>query len=309
MEVLQYPVALWNELDRIEQQFDEKSSLRWMHDYWWLSFVFSVTYLLLIFVGTRAMKDREPFDLRKGLCMWSTGLSVFSAYACIKIFPMLWNLGRFGGFAYTVCDTSFYIGSTGMGVWAFLFPFSKLPELIDTAFIVLRKSKLSFLHYYHHFSVFIYCWYSYAFPISTGVWFGTINFFVHSIMYAYYAVKASGRNPPRIIAKAITTLQLSQMFFGIFLNYSAFKAFLDGKVCAMDWFTIGISIFFYATYAILFGNFYYWTYVYKKSRTKAKTIDVSSSNDKNLQNGHLKNSKNNSSCINGLSLANPTQTL
>ncbi len=308
MEVSQYPVALWNELLRIEQHFDDEKSIQWMHDYWWLSFVFSGIYLLLIVVGTRAMKNREPFDLRRGLCMWSTGLSVFSVYACIRIVPMLWNLARFGGFGFTVCGTTYYVGSTGMGLWAFLFPLSKLPELVDTCFIVLRKSKLSFLHYYHHFSVFIYCWYSYAFPISTGVWFGSINFFVHAIMYGYYAVKASGRNPPRIIAKAITTLQLSQMFLGIFLNYTAFKAFFDGKVCAMDRFTIGISIFFYVTYAILFGNFYYWTYIHNKPARVAandKPNDVSG-NEKHL-NGFLKNSKNNS-CIKGMSLANPTTT-
>ena len=53
---------------------------------------------------------------------------------------------------------------------AFMFPFSKLPELFDTVFIVLRKQKLSFLHVYHHVSIFIYCWYSYAYPISTGIY-------------------------------------------------------------------------------------------------------------------------------------------
>ena len=304
MEFLQYPVAFWNELDRIEKNFDEKTSLKWMHEYWWLSFVFSGLYLCLVFLGIRVMRDKEPFDLRRGLCMWSTGLAVFSAYACIKIFPMLWNLILYGGFEYSVCDTTYLIGSTKMGIWGFLFPLSKLPELFDTVFIVLRKTKLSFLHYYHHFSVFIYCWYSYAFPISTGVWFGTVNFFVHSIMYSYYAIKASGRNPPRWFARGITTLQLSQMFLGIFLNYTAFKAFLDGKVCAMDWFTIGISIFFYATYGVLFANFYYWTYVYKRPKPQAEKV---TSNGTHAINGFLKNSKN-SSCINGLSLANHSST-
>ncbi len=305
MDLLQYPASLWTELQRIEQNFDDRSTIEWMQNYWWLSFVFSAIYLLLVYVGTTAMKNREPFDLRRGLCMWSTGLAVFSLFACVRIFPMLWNLLKLGGFEYAVCDTTYMVGSTRMGLWAFLFPLSKLPELFDTVFIVLRKTKLSFLHYYHHFSVFIYCWYSYAFPISTGVWFGTVNFFVHSVMYSYYAVKASGRHPPRFVAKAITTLQLSQMFFGIFLNYTAFKAFLDGKVCAMDWFTIGISIFFYVTYAVLFANFFYWTYLRNKSKRPAKegvkTVETTKIN------GFLKNTKN-SACVNGIALANTTST-
>ena len=46
--------------------------------------------------------------------------------------------------------------------------FSKLPELGDTIFIVLRKQRLIFLHWYHHITVFVYCWYSYGHPVATG---------------------------------------------------------------------------------------------------------------------------------------------
>ena len=53
---------------------------------------------------------------------------------------------------------------------------------------------------------------------------------------------------------------------GIFLNYMATKALLENKQCGMTFFKVGISIFFYVSYAILFGNFYYWTYIYKRPR-------------------------------------------
>ena len=216
------------------------------------------------------MENRKPYDLRRSLCMWSTGLAAFSFFACLKGFPLLYHLYRQSGFVHTACDTNYFVGSTGMGIWAFLFPFSKFPELFDTAFIVLRKSKISFLHCYHHITVFIYCWYSYAYPISTGALFGTVNFFVHAVMYTYFAVKASGRNPPRIVAKMITILQLSQMFFGIFFNVTAIRAVLMGRMCQNDWFTVGISWALYASYAILFGNFYYWTYIHKKKTVSVK---------------------------------------
>ena len=39
-------------------------------------------------------------------------------------------------------------------------------------------------------------------------------------MYAYYAVKASGRSPPKWVAKCITTVQLSQMFVGELIDFS-----------------------------------------------------------------------------------------
>ena len=244
----------------------------WMHQYWWMSFVISAIYLVLVYGGRKFMENRKPYELRSVLCMWSTALAAFSWYACIKGSPLLYHLYQTSGFVFTVCDLNYLVGVTGMGLWSFLFPLSKFPELFDTAFIVLRKSKLSFLHCYHHISVSIYCWFSYAYPISTGAWFGIVNYFVHSVMYTYYAVKASGRNPPRIIAKMITILQLSQMFFGIFFNVTAIRAAYMGRMCQTDWFTVGISWVLYASYAILFGNFYYWTYIHKKQSVSMKPV-------------------------------------
>lgn len=251
-------------LYKIEVSFDERRVIPWMRGHWHWSFYYSAIYLLLIVLGQRYMRDRKPYNLRTALCCWSAGLSLFSFYAMYRIAPIAFNMIYLGGLQHAICDTGSYLGSGGGGIWAFLFPLSKLPELVDTSFIVLRKQKLVILHWYHHVTVFIYCWFSYAFPISTGIWFGIVNYSVHAIMYAYYAVKASGRSPPRWIAKSITTIQLSQMFAGILLNYLAIKSLKESKTCEMNPFAIGISIFFYASYAIFFANFYYWTYIYKR---------------------------------------------
>ncbi len=40
-----------------------------------------------------------------------------------------------------------------------LFIISKVPETIDTLFIVLRRQQLIFLHWFHHASVLVYCFY------------------------------------------------------------------------------------------------------------------------------------------------------
>ena len=257
-------------LRKIETQFDEKKSLPWMHDRWHWSFYFSALYLLLIYLGQRYMKDKKAYNLRRELCMWSTLLAGFSIYACIRILPVSYFMVKANGWQHAICDSYSYVGSSGAGIWSFIFPFSKLFELFDTAFIVLRKQKLSFLHSYHHVSVFIYCWYSYAHPISTGIWFGIVNFFVHSVMYTYYAVKASGRSPPRWVAKTITVIQLSQMFVGVFINYVGITSLLNNVHCNTNWFAIAISIFFYVSYAILFANFFYRAYI---SRPASKSAE------------------------------------
>ncbi len=64
-------------MDRVEKRFDEKQAIAWMNTHWTWSFVFSTVYIILVFGGQRFMKDRKPFDLRRELCMWSTGLSIF----------------------------------------------------------------------------------------------------------------------------------------------------------------------------------------------------------------------------------------
>lgn len=296
---LDVPKRILNTLHIVELSFDEKRVIPWMNGHWHWSFYYSIIYLVLIYAGQRYMKDKKPYNLRRALCCWSAGLSLFSFYAAFRIYPVAYKL-FYPGIQHAICDTSSYVGSNGGGIWCFLFPLSKLPELVDTSFIVLRKQKMVFLHWYHHVTVFIYCWYSYAFPISTGIWFGIINYHVHAIMYAYYAVKASGRSPPRWVAKTITTVQLSQMFGGIFLNYMAIKALLENKTCRMSAFDIGISIFFYASYAVLFGNFFYWTYIHKRSgKTGSQgpagqsTELASNALSNGLANGHTKHGTGN----------------
>lgn len=83
---------------------------------------------------------------------WVTQKMYFthSLYAICKIFPTAYHMVYLGGWQHAMCDSRAYIGSSGGGIWAFLFPLSKLPELVDTAFIVLRKQKMVFLHWYHH---------------------------------------------------------------------------------------------------------------------------------------------------------------
>ena len=51
-----------------------------------------------------------------------------------------------------------------------LFIFSKLPELFDTAFLVLQKKKVIFLHWFHHTTVLLYCWHAYHNRIGPGIW-------------------------------------------------------------------------------------------------------------------------------------------
>ena len=92
-----------------------------------------------------------------------------------------------------------------MAFWTWMFTLSKILELGDTVFIILRKQKLIFLHWwaednsianetstfnvrYHHLTVLISVFAN--FSESYSRWSTVINFLVHSIMYTYYFLKA-----------------------------------------------------------------------------------------------------------------------
>ena len=94
-----------------------------------------------------------------------------------------------------------------------LFIFSKYLELIDTVFLVLRKRKVRFLHWYHHFSVLLYCWHAYTWEMPTGLYFAAMNYTVHAVMYFYYFLSGVLTKPPDW-ALLVTVMQLLQMVGG-----------------------------------------------------------------------------------------------
>ena len=102
-----------------------------------------------------------------------------------------------------------------------LFIFSKIPELFDTAFIVLGKKKLIFLHWYHHVTVLLYCWHSYGTRNAAGLWFIAMNYTVHAIMYFYYFLTGLGYRPKW--AFFVTIIQISQMFVGVMVCFTFFS--------------------------------------------------------------------------------------
>ena len=62
-------------------------------------------------------------------------------------------------------------GQGWVGLWTAAFIYSKLFELFDTLWLLAKKRPVIFLHWYHHLTVLLYCWHSYAARLSSGLWF------------------------------------------------------------------------------------------------------------------------------------------
>ena len=137
-----------------------------------------------------------------------------------------------------------------------LFALSKIFELGDTVLIVLRKQKLIFLHWFHHILALIYTWYSYGQNISLGRWFVSMNLFVHTIMYGYYALRSIKIILPKPIAMTITTLQIVQMIFGFYVSSHAFVAKLTNTPCDIPMKTATFGFAVYTTFFFMFGQLF-----------------------------------------------------
>lgn len=263
-----------------------------------------VLYVLLVFGGTALMRSREHFEVRGAMGVWNLALSIFSWCGALRLMPQLLATLANLGFRDAVClPSSQTYGAIGAsGFWTMLFIFSKFPELGDTAFIVLGKRKLLFLHWYHHVTVLLYTWHAYATRTSAGLWFMAMNYSVHAVMYLYFALmtwvsmytaKAKRIEDPTARDKAIrrsrslkgclgacapliTIMQLTQMVVGIGIFVAVYKFKQENEAtCFVTRSNVLAGFLMYLSYFILFTLFAVRRYCLpspKKNNDKKKEV-------------------------------------
>lgn len=137
----------------------------------------------------------------------------------------------------------------------YLYFLAKISELLDTVFFVLRKRErqISFLHMYHHTVMPMISWGATKYYpgghgtfIGKSYWFlfqkksislflfdfipylGTINSFVHIVMYSYYLLSAFGPKIQKYLwwKKHITNMQMVDSL-GFSFDYFTVKIWFD----------------------------------------------------------------------------------
>ncbi|XP_057885663.1 elongation of very long chain fatty acids protein 3 [Melospiza georgiana] len=249
-----------------EKNFNHRAARKWMEENWQKSLTISVIYLILIFGIQHFMKERRPFKLRGPLILWSFSLSLFSLVAACRIWKQLAFLVLTKGFKQSVCSQSFYVHPVSK-LWIYLFGLSKFVEMGDTLFIVLRKKKLIFLHWYHHIFTMILSWYGYKTMVAGAGWSTALNLSIHVVMYFYYSVAAMGIRVPSSITMLITTSQIVQIIGYVVMNIFIFF-WKDDKFCQYTWPLLLLSSGFYTSLLVLFSNFFVKTYLSNTQKSK-----------------------------------------
>mmetsp|Transcript_11719 Transcript_11719/g.13560 ORF Transcript_11719/g.13560 Transcript_11719/m.13560 type:complete len:461 (+) Transcript_11719:217-1599(+) len=262
----------------------------------YIPFMFSCLYIVVIFGIQSFLKSRKPFNLRNPLALWSLAIGIFSLVGSLRTVPVLTKLIATRGFGDVVCgDTrsDWLFGAEGAGLWAVWFIYSKIPELIDTLFIVLRKRKLITLHWYHHITVMTFCWHSAATLCINGIFYAAMNLTVHAFMYIFYFLAALGYRPTSF-AMYITIIQILQMFAGTAIttyviyhkkfispqplleNFGSLEwnvnpdvTFDDSPQCKVNSTNAIAGFAMYLSYLWLFCVFFYYAYLNPKKKATA----------------------------------------
>ena len=251
----------------IEVNYCLDQTAGWTYSNLWIPPLASVAYLLVIFSGKKWMQNREPYKLKRLLTLWNSLLAAFSITGFAIMFPPIVQDIVSNGYTSAVCNSQITV-SPFLSLWAYLFTLSKVFEFGDTIFIVLRKTPLSFLHWYHHVTVLLYSWYGLATRNTAGHWFAAINLGVHAVMYSYYMLKTLGLRIPSSVAKSITILQLTQFVIGLVLVITGVWQKWTGQACGINDTHIRAGFIMYGSYFLLFLNFFYHRYIKVQPKKK-----------------------------------------
>mmetsp|Transcript_13644 Transcript_13644/g.43087 ORF Transcript_13644/g.43087 Transcript_13644/m.43087 type:complete len:262 (+) Transcript_13644:31-816(+) len=162
---------------------------------------------------------------------------------------------------YNVVCNKFDPSSPPMANLLWLFYISKVLDFADTFFIIVGKKwkQLSFLHVYHHSTIFLFYWLNLHVNYDGDVYLTVLlNGFIHTVMYTYYFVSMHTKDI--WWKKYLTLAQLTQF---LCMNAQAIYILVTGcseappRVTAM-YFAYIVSLF------ALFLQFYVASYTKPK---------------------------------------------
>ena len=218
-------------------------------------------YIYFIYnFGPRLMERRQPFKLDRILQIYNLSQILINATIFYKALELAW-LRDYSYFCEPV-DYSYTPKAIEITRTMWLYFLLKILDLLETIFFVLRKkqNQVTFLHVYHHVGMVMGTWGATKYlPGGHVTFLGLLNTFVHTIMYTHYLLSSMKMDTSRF-KKYITQLQLVQ-FFLIILHYAQLAWVED---CGFPFWPAYIMIPQNFFMIILFGDFYYKTYIKKR---------------------------------------------
>jgi len=160
-----------------------------------------------------------------------------------------------------VCNTT-NLAEDGIARVLHVFYLSKVLDFFDTLFMIVKGNwnQVSFLHVYHHTSIFLVYWLIANAYYDADIYFTIVlNGAIHFIMYGYYFATSFNVTVPVFIKKSITNAQLIQFCFMEAQGAYMLMANCDGPRNIIKMYMVYIS-----TMLVLFLDFKRRTYASSK---------------------------------------------
>jgi len=228
---------MWTELDASVVDFfnplAKDTSMRqaskndwplWRMDY---AVTIAFTYLAIVLTckllldrGERPAQASDKKKLSVSEKIQKEGLVMFSCVAIYNLTQVVlcgWMVYRaiveHRRRSFTLVCNVHDLAEDGLAFISHCFYLSKALDFVDTMFMIIKGNwrQVSFLHVYHHFSIFLFYWLNAQCNYDGDAYFSIVlNGSIHFVMYGYYFVTAFNVTVPMFIKKAITNSQLTQ---------------------------------------------------------------------------------------------------
>ncbi|KAL7530223.1 hypothetical protein ACHAXR_003369 [Thalassiosira sp. AJA248-18] len=259
--------------DAIINWSDPDGNFRGARDDWWLcdfrsAMTIALAYVAFVLIGSKIMENLSPIDPYPIKFIYNVSQIFLCAYMTVEAGFLAYR----SGYTAIPCN-DFNVKDPPIGNLLWLFYISKVWDFWDTIFIVLGKKwrQLSFLHVYHHFTIFLFYWLNVN-VLYDGDIFLTIllNGFIHTVMYTYYFIcmhtkdKKTGKSLPIWWKSSLTSFQLIQ--FTLMMSQATYLVFHGCDKVSLRvtkvYFVYILSLFF------LFAKFFVNSYI-KPSKKKS----------------------------------------
>lgn len=278
-------------LEIFDRPFADPADLFLCRSPWPVVVIVSLYLLFVLKLGRQFMANRQPYNLQRVLKVYNIVQIVYNSLVLATVGNRVSCYPRRNSCSLTVLSITFqsigfivkyqpYDASCLMVMpvnnpikvlerrLSYLYYLNKYVDLLDTVFIVLRKSykQISALHLLHHLLMPISGYFFIRFVGFGGhpILMGLLNLFVHIIMYGYYYLSIHQPQMKRNIwwKKYITILQMVQ--FIIIFVHSLWT--LKQKNCAVPRSIIYTMLLMSGVMFSMFTNFYIHAYILPKRK-------------------------------------------
>lgn len=223
-----------------------------------------VVYVAALLWGQRAMMPRKPPQLRKLLVVHN---ALCAAVSAVLFGSLAWVLAAKAPTTtlhQLVCSRASHEDGRLQALYHLNY-LMKYWELGDTALLVIRKRRVTFLHSFHHAATLALA-YIHLVEHSAVQWVPIfLNVGVHVLMYSYYAMAAAGFRPGVAVKSSLTGVQIAQFVIGVSAACYGFATYVAGGwdtgACWGTQFGAASGIGVLGLYLVLFVRFYRQTYL------------------------------------------------